>query len=372
MKVIYVFYNNDPLALDQGGGAEHFRGLHRALLKSGMKFQMIGTRLQSERSAAHITYISRGANFLRYYLAMWRWFWRHRRSINDSDVFHFHRNYAAWPKLLLCGRRGRVMLSYHNVTGKVLRGRLGWMASPIRQIMLLFERKAVAEADALVCVSNRDRKELGRLVSNKPFADASVIPAAYDSVLFRERETRPPSKELAKKLLVVGRISHQKNIPLAIAVVEALAVQGLEYQLTIAGDGEDARQLIRRIAESPVRDQVRWVGRIPHNQIPDLLRHHGILLLTSRYEASPTIIKEALEAKRPIVTTDVGDVPDWIDQGETGYVCNNTPDDLAKGVIAASDIIMECRYPKEVTSRPPDEDVIMGQVVQLYRRLQAG
>ena len=34
--MIYVFYSNDPLADDLGGGAEHFRGLHRALLASGI------------------------------------------------------------------------------------------------------------------------------------------------------------------------------------------------------------------------------------------------------------------------------------------------------------------------------------------------
>ena len=64
--MIYVFYNNDPLAQDLGGGAEHFRGLHRALLKSGLEFQLVAARMQDVRDAPNIHYISRGSNFLRY------------------------------------------------------------------------------------------------------------------------------------------------------------------------------------------------------------------------------------------------------------------------------------------------------------------
>ena len=75
--------------------------------------------------APEIIYISRGAGFLRFYLALWRWFWRRRHEFAEDDVFHFHRNYAAWPKLLLAPRRGRVIVSYHNVTGRVLEGMLG-------------------------------------------------------------------------------------------------------------------------------------------------------------------------------------------------------------------------------------------------------
>ncbi len=56
--MIYVFYHNDPLAQDLGGGAEHFRCLHRALAASDLPFRLIATRLQPERSAAEIVYIA--------------------------------------------------------------------------------------------------------------------------------------------------------------------------------------------------------------------------------------------------------------------------------------------------------------------------
>lgn len=369
--MIYVFYHNDPLAQDLGGGAEHFRCLHRALTTSELPFRLVGARLQDDRAAAEIVYISRGSSFLRFYLALWGWFWRCRKEFSADDVFHFHRNYAAWPKLLLAPRRGRVMVSYHNVTGRVLEGWLGSLAMPLRRIMLAFERRVAAVADAIVCVSGRDRRELARVVAAEPFSRAHVVPAAYDEALFDAVAAVPPGPELAHRLLILGRLSHQKNVPLALATLEALQRAGERFELTIAGRGEGSKELIRLIARSPAADRVRWVGAVPHDEVPSLLREHGILLLTSRYEASPTVVKEALRALRPVVSTDVGDVADWLERDRTGYVCEAHPEALAAGIRAASRLIVQGCYQASSRMDRLDEGRLMSDVLTLYRQLAA-
>ncbi len=369
--MIYVFYNNDPLAQDLGGGAEHFRGLHRALLKSGLDFHLVGARLQEGRCPSHITYVSRTSNFLRFYLGLWCWFWANRKRFAATDVFHFHRNYAAWPKLLLVPDRGRVLISYHNVTGQVLDGWLGRLGRPIRRAMLRLERRVVRLSDAIICVSGRDRKALGRLVEASPFERAAVIPAAFDDSIFKGREPLPPPLALAGAIVLLGRISHQKNVPLAVSTIEELALRGEPFSLTIAGEGEDSRDLIRRLARSPARHMITWVGRVPHDEVPDVLERHGILLLTSRYEASPTVVKEALKAMRPVVTTDVGDVADWIDVGASGFIADPDPKALADALIRARDLVRRGGYQQGKCVERLDEDRIMLEVVHLYRRLQA-
>lgn len=369
--MIYVFYNNDPLAQDQGGGAEHFRGLHRALLKSGLEFHLVAARLQQERAAQHITYVSESSNFLRFFCGLWLWFWRNRKQFSAADVFHFHRNYAAWPKLIICPEQGRVLISYHNVSGRVLEGWLGRLGRPLRRAMLMLERRAVQLADAIICVSGRDRQSLQEAVAPAPFAAANVIPAAFDDRIFADRPAMPPGPALAHRIVLLGRISHQKNVPLAVATLEELAARDLDFTLTIVGEGEDSPDLIRRIARSPARDRLTWLGRVPHDQVPQLLAEHGILLLTSRYEASPTVVKEALKAMRPVVSTDVGDVADWLDEGLSGFLRDPDPKALADAIEAAARLIHNGDYRQGSRVDRLDEDSIMSEVVHLYRRLQA-
>lgn len=369
--MIYVFYNNDPLAQDLGGGAEHFRCLHRALLGSGLPFQLVASRLQDGASAPEVVYIARGSNFLRFYLALWRWFWQRRRTFGDGDVFHFHRNYAAWPKLLLCPSRGSVVVSYHNMSGRVLEGRLGRLAVPIRRLMLVLERRVADLADAIICVSSRDRRELARTVAAGPFSRAQVVPAAYDEALFEGAPCQPPGPELARRLLILGRISHQKNVPLAIRTLEVLAASGEDWTLTIAGRGEGSKELIRLVARSPASARIHWIGAVPHDDVPALLAEHGILLLTSRYEASPTVVKEALRAMRPVVSTDVGDVADWLEHDRTGFLCAPEPEALAEGARRAARLIEEGRYRPTTHLDRLDEGRLMSEVIGLYRRLAA-
>lgn len=367
--MIYVFYNNDPLADDLGGGAEHFRGIHRALLRSELPFRLVAARLQQGADAPYINYVAQGSGFGRYFLGLWGWFWRHGSEIRAGDVLHFHRNYAAWPKLLLCPGRGAVLVSYHNVTGRVLEGMLPRLARPIRAVMLSLERRVAKLADAIVCVSGRDRRELAATVAPGPFERATVIPAALDDQLFAGLPASPPGAGLARRLLVLGRISHQKNVPLAIETVEALIAAGEEVELTIAGRGEGSRDLVRRIAASPAARHIRWIGSVPHEAVPDLLAQHGILLLTSRYEASPTVVKEALRAMRPVVSTDVGDVEDWLEEGRTGFIRAATAESLADGVRAAQRLVREGGYSPSGRERRLDETAIMDEMLELYRGL---
>lgn len=365
--MIYVFYNNDPLAQDQGGGAEHFRALHRALARAGAEYRLIAARLGDGPAHPCIDYVSRGASFPLFFLGTWVWFWRHRRRFGEHDVFHFHRNYAAWPKYVLAPRRGRVVISYHGPTGRVLESRLGPFAKPLRRLMLAFERRAVARADRLVLVHAADRARLEAEIAAEPFARAEVVPAGFDAAPF---EAVPlPGPELAARLLFVGRICRLKNLPLAIAVLERLVAAGGDHTLTIVGDGEDARDLVRRIDRSPARCRIRWLGRVPHAEIPGVFARHGILLVTSLSEASPTVVKEALAAGRPVVTTDVGDVRLWVEEGCTGFVRPPSVEALADAVRSAETLVRAGRVRRSERVREVREEVVMARLVGLYREL---
>ncbi|HMG11625.1 MAG TPA: glycosyltransferase [Gemmatimonadaceae bacterium] len=92
--------------------------------------------------------------------------------------------------------------------------------------------------------------------------------------------------------------------------------------------------LARKTISLLQQDQVELltVSNAPHEQMPLYLNAADVLLLTSRHEGSPTIIKEALACNLPIVSTDVGDVRERIGSIAGCMVC----DDDRPEIIAAS------------------------------------
>lgn len=72
---------------------------------------------------------------------------------------------------------------------------------------------------------------------------------------------------------------------------------------------------------------------IDRTKVPDVYWNCDVMLLTSLSEGSPTVIKEAIAAKLPFVSVDVGDVKEWAELVEFGVVTpNRDPKTLADAV----------------------------------------
>jgi len=72
--------------------------------------------------------------------------------------------------------------------------------------------------------------------------------------------------------------------------------------------------------------------------VPKIYWDCDIMLLTSRSEGSPTVIKEAIAAKLPFVSVNVGDVKDWVRLIDFGMV---VPDKNPKGMAEAVVVLLQ-------------------------------
>jgi teichuronic acid biosynthesis glycosyltransferase TuaC len=90
-----------------------------------------------------------------------------------------------------------------------------------------------------------------------------------------------------------------------------------------------AKAAVRQInrANSPV--ELHYMTGIPPSEVPLWINASDALLLTSAHEGSPTIIKEALACRLPIVSVEVGDVAERIKAIEGCHLASPAPADLA-------------------------------------------
>ncbi len=114
-----------------------------------------------------------------------------------------------------------------------------------------------------------------------------------------------------------------KNYPLAVATHRAL--QASQPDVTL------------RVAWSDVKDE------LPLDQLPLWMCASDVLLLTSRSEGSPNVVKEALATELPVVSTPVGDVAKLVRDVPGSHVRPADPQALAD---ALADALAKGRSPK--------------------------
>jgi teichuronic acid biosynthesis glycosyltransferase TuaC len=102
-------------------------------------------------------------------------------------------------------------------------------------------------------------------------------------------------------LLSVGALIERKGHDLAI---EALCAEP-HWRLLIAGSGPLRAQLEALARRLGVADRVRFLGEVPHRELPALYTAADVLVLASSREGWANVLLEAMACGAPVVATDV-------------------------------------------------------------------
>ncbi len=101
---------------------------------------------------------------------------------------------------------------------------------------------------------------------------------------------------------------------------------------------------------------------------PDLPYYYNaadLLLLTSRTEGSPNVVKEALACNCPVVSTDVGDVKELIGEIEGCYITSNEAEDVAEKIKLSLEYKGTINTREKITHL--DNKIIAEKIVKLYK-----
>ena len=225
----------------------------------------------------------------------------------DYDLVHAHYGHSA--AIARMQARLPLVVSYH---GSDLMGKPTTHGPPTRRSMaeVALFRQLARVSDATITMSRRMTAVLPEAVLERN----EVIPTGVDLDRFAPGDKAEARRELGwapgeRSVVWVGNPDRElKNLPLAEAAME-------------------------RVPDARLR--VAW-GVQPHD-IPLWLRAADALLLTSRSEGSPTVVKEAMATELPVVSTDVGDVAERIEGLPGSAVTGEDPDSVAAAVTAALD-----------------------------------
>ena len=105
------------------------------------------------------------------------------------------------------------------------------------------------------------------------------------------------------------------------------------------------------------------------NEVSDLLNQVNLLLMTSIWEGSPQIIKEAMACNCPIVSTDVGDVKWLLDGVEGCFITTNDPKDVADKINKALNFKGRTKGREKLISLGLDSEHIAKRIIKVYEEV---
>lgn len=289
----------------------------------------------------------------------WPWHYFATGLLGDRTPFDRDNFGTAWLDLI--GRLGP------------LKGVLTAPALPYLRQHLRRRAALLAEADAVIAVSDYVRRKLQPLVAA---ARLHVIPNLIDIRAAQAlAQIDQPTTIEQPFLLFVGKLSRNKGahlLPEALAVARELA--GPLPPLVIAGNGELADELQRDLAGRGINHQL-LAGWTEHDTVLRLMGQAELLLFPSAWgEPLTRVLIEASAVGACIVAMRTGGTPDIIADGESGVLVE---DAAGMGRAMAALLADPARGERlragaqQVARERFAAEVVGAQVEALYRQLLA-
>jgi len=102
----------------------------------------------------------------------------------------------------------------------------------------------------------------------------------------------------------------------------------------ILGSGSLTEELKKRAYALGVEDNVRFLGRVPHGEMPKYLAMSDIYVSTSLSDGTSASLLEAMACKLSLVVTNIPANREWLENGKSGVLvpCQNFKS-LAEGIV---------------------------------------
>ena len=247
-------------------------------------------------------------------------------SLEQDSMIHLHISCAYIPEMVSIYSRLRGVRYLAHLHLDVLpSGRAGPLLDPYKKTLL---RRVLRDAAAVI-VPTDDYRELISEKYRIPKARVVVIGNGTNHRIADQPKSLQ-GDAVQRRLLFVGRLSVQKNIPLMLdAIAVYLREYGNEVRLSIAGEGEKLLAVLSQIDRLGLGDVVKLHGRVDGEALESLYELSDVFLLTSMNESFGLVFIEAMTKGLPIVSVNIPAVRNVVANGVNGLLVDSTPEAVA-------------------------------------------
>lgn len=181
---------------------------------------------------------------------------------------------------------------------------------------------SINQSDGVTAVSDYLKEETYHRFDIKK--EIKVIPNFIDLNRFKRSNKghfkRAICPEDEKVVVHVSNFREVKRVPEVVSVFHQVLQHEIKAKLLLVGDGPDRQRAERRCRELGICDHVRFLGK--QEQVEEVLSIADLFLIPSGSETFGLAALEAMGCGVPVISSDIGGLPEVNVHGETGFLCD--------------------------------------------------
>lgn len=234
-------------------------------------------------------------------------------------------------------------------------------------------RFGIEQSDTVTAVSKHLVEETHRLVETEKQIE-TVYNFVDERVYFKHDanylKNQYGIEDDEKVIIHVSNFRKVKRVP---DVIEAfdLIQKKVKAKLLLVGDGPEITVVCRKVKEKGLEDHVHFLGK--QENIEEILSFSDLKLLLSEKESFGLVLLEAMACGVPCIGTNIGGIPEVIEDGKTGYLCElgDVASVAEKAIMLLKDEELHKKYSNHAIYRTEalfSSKQIVDQYEQIYYR----
>ncbi len=144
-----------------------------------------------------------------------------------------------------------------------------------------------------------------------------------DEIRIDEKEMARIKKEIGENLpiiLTACRLTPWKGVDKIIEILPELKQKIGAVKFLVMGEGSEMENLKLKVKNLKLKNDVIFLGKIPHAETYNYFKAADVFILNSQYEGASHALLDAMSAGVPILASNVGGNPELIENGVNGFL----------------------------------------------------
>jgi len=150
-----------------------------------------------------------------------------------------------------------------------------------------------------------------------------ILPNSIDTEHFKQQLHVKKNYDI----ITLGSLLPGKNLLTFICIISLLKIIKPDIKVGIAGDGPERNNIIRKINELSLNNEIEFLGYIEN--VNQFYNKGKVFVSTSLTEGLPRTVIEAMACGIPCVVSNVGDMEDLIKNGINGFLIDDPYDKIS-------------------------------------------